>query len=102
MERDGCIGLKGEVGGSGGSALHYRKFYNPVYCHKCQNILWMLDVGNQQMAGCVGLQLQKVLVPKQLLSSRLLSLEEAAWKKLIISEDAFGGDPAQVRIIPPY
>lgn len=35
------------------------------------------------------------------LSSCSLSLEEAA-KKLIISEDTFGGDPAQVRIIPPY
>lgn len=31
----------------------------------------------------------------------LLALEEAA-KKLIISEDTLGGDPAQVRIIPPY
>lgn len=51
--------------------------------------------------GCVGLQLHKAFPLLGPLSSCLLSPEEAA-KKLIISEDTFAGDPAQVRIVPPY
>lgn len=59
------------------------------YCHKRQNIFYESEM--EGISRSVGLQPQKVLVPphpptptstpKQLLSTRPLSLEEAAWRK---------------------
>lgn len=53
------------------------------YCHKRQNIFYGSEM--EGISRSAGLQLQKVLVPppspKQLLSTRPLSLEEAAWRK---------------------
>lgn len=60
MERDGCIGLKGEEGGRGVFDIT-GSFIMLHYCPKRQNIFYGSEM--EGISRSAGLQLRKVLVP---------------------------------------